>query len=91
MNGPKKQITTLVIDLTATIVEEEKTDTIADAVVEDLLLPAHALPEDLIVATTIQIAIMNVVAVRVDRDIVVVTIDLTMGVIVNIIEAMVEM
>lgn len=91
MNGPQKQITTLVIDLTATIVEEERTDTIADAVVEDLLHLAHALLEDLIVATTIQIAIMNVVAVRVDRDIVVVTIDPTMEVIANIIEETVEM
>lgn len=90
VNGPRKQITTAAIDLTATIVEGEKIDTIADAIVEDLLPAAHAHPGDLTVATTIQTAIMSVVVVPVDIDIAVVTIDLTIVATANIAEEQAE-
>lgn len=90
VNEPRRLITTAAIDLTATIVEGEKIDTTADATVEDLLPAAHAHPEDLTVVTTIQTVIMSVVAVPVDIDIAVVTIDPTMVATANIAEEMVE-
>ncbi len=82
---------TAVIDLIATIAAEEKTDTIVDDIVKDLLLLARVHPEDLIAVTMILTAIMSVVVALVDIDTVVVTTDPAMTVTVDTIEAAGEM